>query len=540
MIPFAMKFNQELAQFFYDMNISVALSTYQAGKVVFISAKSPDRLIQIPRNFDTPMGMAKDKNRFAVSTVDEVIRFTNEPQASNGYQRKNKSVDDKPYDAFFVPTTTHYTGKVHMHDIEFGKGGIYGINTNFSLLGIINGDHNFLPIWKPYFIKENTSQDQCHLNGLAMSNGEPKYVTALSATNENQGWRKDKLNGGILMDVKSNSIILDKLQMPHSPRIYKDKLYLLQSSSGTISQIDMKTYQIEKTKELKGFVRGMDIYNDYAFIGLSKIRETSQAFGDMPIASYKNRAGFILLHLPTFSIVGEVIYESSVDEIFDVKVIENCSKPNILNTTENIHKELIIYPNTAFWSQELKKTDTKIEPRKFFDKKEFFKKDTKELNYTIYDIYKIRDYDHFIIDFWLKNNILDQKEAFRRVSEVAAIVVDAKDNIVGLRTIYQDIFEDEQCYIFRGVVLPNAPSAFVWKELIIFTLNTFQTRYEMDKQTNLDTPKVAVMEMENTKFNKRGIIQVLEKIGWQKMDNNEKNQTVYIYRFDKNTKARSK
>ena len=129
-----MKFTPQLAQFFYDMKISVAISTYQAGKVVFISAKTPDRLVQIPRNFDTPMGMALDGKRFAVSTIDEVIRFTNEPQASSGYKRKNNQTSDEEYDAFFVPTTTHHTGKVHIHDIAFGKAGIYAIRNLHKII----------------------------------------------------------------------------------------------------------------------------------------------------------------------------------------------------------------------------------------------------------------------------------------------------------------------------------------------------------------------------------------------------------------------
>ena len=405
------------------------------------------------------------------------------------------------------------------------------LNTNFSLLGVINGDYNFLPLWKPHFIKNNISQDQCHLNGLAMQNGEPKYVTALSTTNEAQGWRKHKLNGGVLMDVKTNSIILDKLQMPHSPRIYKDKLYFLQSASGTISQMDMKTNEIEKTKELKGFVRGMDIYNDYAFIGLSKIRETSQAFGDMPISQYDNRAGFVLFHLPTFSIVGEVVYENSVDEIFDIKVIPNVMKPNILNTMDESYKELIVYPNTAFWATEGAKETRVLEVRKYFAKEEHFKHKSDVLNYTIYDIYKTRDYDHFIIDFWLTHKILNQKEAFKRVSEVASIVVDSNNNIVGLTTLYEENFKKENCYFLREVVSPKSPSFLVWQKLLAFSVNSFNTRYKMNKSANVVQPEKVIMEIENKKLDTSSAKAIFAKIGWEENGVNDKNQTLYVYDF---------
>lgn len=518
MIPFSMKFNPELAQFFYDMKISVAISTYQAGKIVFISASSPDRLIQLPRSFDTPMGMALEGKRFAVSTVDEVIRFTNEPKATIGYKKEAN------YDAFYVPTATYFTGKVHMHDMAFGKRGLYALNTNFSMLGLINGDYNFQPLWKPPFIQEITGQDQCHLNGMAMEDGEPKYITALSTTNENQGWRACKLHGGVLVDVRTNEIVLQNLQMPHSPRIYKGKLYLLQSASGELMQMDMQTKKLELVKNLKGFVRGMDIYNDYAFIGLSKIRETSQAFADMPIASYDNRAGVVIIHLPTKAIVGEIVYENSVDEIYEIKVMPNTSRANILNTTDKEYKNLIIYPDIAFWAKRSEAVAPNLEIRKYFDKIIY-------KNITLYDIYEVRDYDRFIIDYWLKNSILDTKEAFKRVSEVATLILNEKQEIIGVLTMYQSTFSEESYYFGRISIHSNEGHPTLWKEAISFTKESFCKRISLQKEKEM--PNGIIIEIENKKFDQKAMVDYLIQNSWIQESNNQKNQTVWKYNFEK-------
>ena len=512
MIPFSLQCNPELAEFFYKMKITVALSTYQAGKVVFISATSPDKLVQLPRNFDTPMGIALDKNRLAIATVDEVVQFTNEPTASVGYDSK------KEYDAFFVPTASFHTGRVHMHDIEFGEGGIYGVNTNFSMLGLINGEYSFLPIWKPPFIEHVNSQDQCHLNGMAMQDGKPKYVTILGISHQAGGWRKNKLNGGILMDVQTNEIILRNLQMPHSPRLHNGKLYLLQSASGTLSEVNLETKTIEVIKNLKGFVRGMSLHGDYAFIGLSKIRETSTAFWDMPIAQYKNRSGFVVVHLPTKAIIGEVTYENSVDEVYDIRVLPDTIRPNILSNLDEGAKRVIVYPNVAFWQQEVKE-NKKIELRRYFLKET-------HNDVEFYDIHNTRDYDQFIIEFWLKHALLAQKEAYKRVEEVAVIAV-VNHEIIGIVTVYEALWNGQSYYYKRMSISPDSGHNYLWKGLSTFTVNTFQKRNQMEEKpvTGL------IIEIENEKLNQVTVQKFLEQSNWSKEKKNDKQQTVWRYLF---------
>jgi uncharacterized protein (TIGR03032 family) len=94
------------------------------------------------------------------------------------------------------------------------------VNTRFGCLCTLDAEHSFYPRWRPPFVTAYAPEDRCHLNGLAMVDGRPRYVTALGETDTAGGWRANKRNGGISMDIKTNAVLLHGLSMPHSPRWY--------------------------------------------------------------------------------------------------------------------------------------------------------------------------------------------------------------------------------------------------------------------------------------------------------------------------------
>lgn len=345
--PFSAKYSPQLPELLNNLNCSILISTYQAGKVICISPHADnEHLITLPRNFNKPMGIDISGNRMAISLKDEVIVLQNSVELAVNYPNKPNT-----YDNLWVPRITYYTGQVDMHDIKFGHDGIYAINTSFSCLCKIDGVFNFTPIWYPPFLNKKDQGDQCHMNGLVMLNGTPKFVTALGTSQENQGWRDQIINGGVIMDVESNEIILQNLPMPHSPKLINDELYLLLSASGEFIKVNIKTRTFEVIKKFDGFCRGLDIYNDLAFIGFSKLRKNSSTFAKLSFSDKANFAGIKIIHLPTKSEVAELIYETSVDEIYEIKILENSTKPNILNTTNDIHKYSLATPTNTYWAK---------------------------------------------------------------------------------------------------------------------------------------------------------------------------------------------
>jgi uncharacterized protein (TIGR03032 family) len=236
-----------------------------------------------------------------------------------------------------------------IHDLNFGVDGkLYGVNTLFSSIVKIDDDYNFTPVWKPKFIDAVVSEDRCHLNGMAMLDGKPKYVTAFGEGNSFQSWRDTVTTGGVIIDVDTDEIIVKGLAMPHTPRIFNGDLYTLLSATGELIKVDKENGTYEVIVKLDGFVRGMDLHQDYLFIGLSKLRENSSTFAKLNIKA--SEAGIMIVHLPTASIAGKISYQTSLDEIYDVHVLAGKKRPNIMNTIRPDHKEGVMTPDSTYWA----------------------------------------------------------------------------------------------------------------------------------------------------------------------------------------------
>src|SRR4026207_329702 len=92
-------------------------------------------------------------------------------------------------------------------------------NRTYNCLNIRNERHSFTPLWKPPFISKIVQEARCHLNGLAMADGVPRYVTAVSRSDTIDGWRDRRASGGIVVDVQTSEIVIGGLSLPHSPRL---------------------------------------------------------------------------------------------------------------------------------------------------------------------------------------------------------------------------------------------------------------------------------------------------------------------------------
>lgn len=346
--PFSCQFTPQIPELLLRLNCTIAITTYQAGKLIFISPKNEDELVQLPRSFSKPMGIAENKatDQLALACKDEVIVFSNSTQLAAHYPTAPKK-----YDALYMPRTTYHTGSLDIHDLCFGNDGkLYAVNTLFSCIVTIDDRYNFTPFWKPSFIDKLVSEDRCHLNGLALQNGAPKYATAFNQGNTVQSWRENVTTTGVVFDLETNETVVSGLAMPHSPRVFGNDLYVLLSATGELIRVDVKSGKFDVVVKVDGFVRGMDLYKDHLFIGLSKLRKKSSTFGKLAFAEKANQAGIIVVHLPTGSIVGQITYLTSLDEIYDIHILGDKIRPNILNTVKPDHKQGLMTPEITFWA----------------------------------------------------------------------------------------------------------------------------------------------------------------------------------------------
>jgi uncharacterized protein (TIGR03032 family) len=347
--PFSCSYSPNVPELLLKLDCSLAISTYQAGKVIFLSPKDENHLIQLPRTFNKPMGIAflEKPDKMALACKDEVIVFANSHDLAISYPLK-KHV----YDSLYIPRTTYHVGPLDIHDLSWGENGLYAVNTLFSCIITIDDNYNFSPYWIPSFIKELKSEDRCHLNGMVMIDERPKYATAFNQGNSYQSWRERVTTDGVLIDLDSNELIAANLSMPHSPRLFNNGLYMLLSATGEVVKVDPLNGSYVVVARLDGFVRGMAHYKDFLFVGLSKLRQNSSTFAKLEIAAKALYAGIAIIHLPTGSFYGEIKYHASVDEIYDIQVLPGKIRPNIFNTIQPEYKSGLSIPGSTYWSSQ--------------------------------------------------------------------------------------------------------------------------------------------------------------------------------------------
>jgi uncharacterized protein (TIGR03032 family) len=343
--PFSCTHSPNVAELLTHLGCSLAITTYQAGKLIFISPNGLDHLTQLPRDFKKAMGLAVNGRRLAIATKDEVIVLADATGLAGNYPPKPNT-----YDALYMPRAIYPTGMLDLHDMDWDNNGrLWAVNTRFSCLSVIDDNYSFTPKWSPPFIKSFEPTDLCHLNGMTMVNGYPKYVTMFGQTTTPKGWRPNVQTDGLIMDVETNEVVAAHLPMPHSPRWLDGQLYCLLSATGEVVKVDTQTGRYDVVTRLSGFVRGMAKWGDYLFVGLSRLRQNASTFRDLPIAQKAIYCGVDIIHLPTGVVVGNIRYQTSVEELYDIQIIPKL-RPSILNHTGEVHRLALNTPQYDYWS----------------------------------------------------------------------------------------------------------------------------------------------------------------------------------------------
>ncbi len=320
----------------------VFLQPHQAGKVIVVR-KDGDALNTHFRTFLHPMGIAADTARLAIGGTNTVWYYRNVPAVAPKIEPAGR------HDACYLPRRIHVTGDIDIHEMAYDRDGeLWLVNTRFGCLCTVDPEHSFNPRWRSHFVSALAPEDRCHLNGLAMVDGRPKYVTALGATDTAGGWRANKAAGGVLMDIDRNEILLRGLSMPHSPRWYQNKLWVLESGRGALAVVDIASRTWRTVAELPGFTRGIDFIGPLAFIGLSQVRE-SATFSGIPIADTleERTCGVWVVHIESGQTLGFLRFEAGVQEIFAVQILHGVRFPEVLEWEDEKLSYSYVVPDEA-------------------------------------------------------------------------------------------------------------------------------------------------------------------------------------------------
>jgi len=288
------------------------------------------------------MGIAFDGHRLAVGTNSEIVVFQNQPDLG-------KRLDPPDlHDACFVTRTRHSTGDIRVHDLAWADDGLWLVNTRFSCLATLDAEHSFVPRWRPPFVRALAPEDRCHLNGLAVVDGKPRYVTVLGITDEPSGWREHKASGGALIDIDSSETIAVGLSMPHSPRWHDGRLWVLESGLGALCTVDLDTGRVEQVARVPGFARGLAFAGPYAIIGLSRVRE--HAFDGLPLTRGRTeelRCGVWVVDTTTGETAAYLSFDGLVQEIFEVSLLTGMRYPELVEPGAPLADSAYVLPGEA-------------------------------------------------------------------------------------------------------------------------------------------------------------------------------------------------
>lgn len=303
-----------------QLRLSVLISTYQTGHLIAVSARE-GRLKLAFHQFERAMGIAVKAGTIAVCTHKEVWFLRDAADIA-------AKLPGKP-DACFLARTSHFTDDIEAHEAAWvGEREFWIVNTLFSCLCVLHPHYSFTSRWRPPFISALRPEDRCHLNGVAVVDGQPRYVTALAETDTPSGWRAVKNNGGCLIEVPSGRVVTRGLSLPHSPRVDGNRIFFLHSGEGKLAVADAKTGEVTSMAPVPGVSRGLAIHGGYAFIGLSKARPTLEG---VPIVAERDklRCGLWVIDLRTGTMAAHLEFHTGVEEIFDVQVLPNIVSPYI-------------------------------------------------------------------------------------------------------------------------------------------------------------------------------------------------------------------
>jgi uncharacterized protein (TIGR03032 family) len=340
-LTFNSVFSASLPELLDAIGSSLCVSTYQSGRMILVRAEGGQRLNTHFRGFQTPMGVATRPGGLAIGTKTQVHVFQDQAALSARLDPPGR------HDAVYVPREAHSTGDIRIHDLAWVGDELWAVNTRFSCLSTFDPHYSFVPRWRPSFVTELAPQDRCHLNGMAVVDGEVRYVTALGTSDEPGGWRERKTDGGVLLHVPSGEVLTSGLCMPHSPRWHDGRLWMLESGLGAIHEIDPTTGAKTEVTRVPGFTRGMSFAGPFAFVGLSQVRET--LFEGIPLRAdgVQRSCGVWAIDLRSGRTAAFLRFEGIVQELYEVAVLAGQRWPEIVEPGAEILDTAFVLPDEA-------------------------------------------------------------------------------------------------------------------------------------------------------------------------------------------------
>jgi len=335
----------------HEHGLSLACTTYQSARLLLFGLKPDGGLSGFERLFDRAMGLcvADGGERLWLAGRYQLWRLDN--VLAPGETRDG-------YDRLYVPRVGHTTGDLDVHDLAVDRHGrVLMVATGLNGLATLGERHSCTPLWRPPFVSRLAREDRCHLNGLALVEGEARYVTLVGASDSVDGWRDHRRDGGQVWDLRRERGVGEGLSMPHSPRWYRGRLWLLDSGRGELGWLDPASGRFDPICFCPGYARGLAFHEHYAIVGLSKPRDAtfSGLELDQRLAAKGTaaRCGLLVVDLDSGDFVEWLRLEGVVSELYDVQVLPGARRPKALGfKTDEIARLITFEAPGALWPED--------------------------------------------------------------------------------------------------------------------------------------------------------------------------------------------
>ncbi len=342
-LPLDISCSRGFADWLDQMKASLVFSAPQSGKLYFVGLNQNGTLSVFERGFDKARAIHGANDSLFVGTLYQLWQFENvlgESQEAEGYDR------------LYLPQTAYTTGDLDIHDIGVdAEGRVFFVNTLFNCVATVSDRHSFMPVWRPDFVGALAPGDRCHMTGLAMVDGNLGYVSVASRSERIDGWRDQLWDGGCLIDVASGEVAVDGLSLPHAPRFYQDRLWLLDSGSGSFGFVDPNSGTFEPIVLCPGYMRALDFIGDFAIVAVSAKRsgialEGLKLSGNLEDKNAYPQCALAVVDIRKGALVHWMRVTGSIQEIGGIAVIEGARRPAAIGQmTDEICRVLSIGPD---------------------------------------------------------------------------------------------------------------------------------------------------------------------------------------------------
>jgi uncharacterized protein (TIGR03032 family) len=291
-----------LGQWLRSRRVCLALSTGESGKIITVGA-APSGFTVFDVSCDSPSALLQTEAGLFVAAHSRVWRFDDALTDGELYQGT---------DRLCLPSQCRPTGAIGIQDMAAEESGRLLVAASaFNCIARMNSRGDLKPIWRPSFIDGIVREDRCHLTGFCLRDGVLAYVTVTAASNEKDGWLSRQSGGGQVIDAATHRTVAEGLTQPHAPRLYRNRLWVLESGTGSLGWIDLERRRFQRFVLVPGSPRGLRFMGDHALVTTS------------------GAAGIHWVNLKTGRIDHQLSLRDPIAEVIDVAIIPGETVPRL-------------------------------------------------------------------------------------------------------------------------------------------------------------------------------------------------------------------